>query len=157
MNDIEFDQELTRAALPQAVFAVLSHGESHGYAFAELLRQHGFTRIKGGTLYPLLKRLEGQGLVEHIWQHDQAGPGRKQFTLTELGRQGRRAGRGGRPSLQSAQPWLWLMFCSWRVGICELVGPVKLLPGTGLILAGLLAGFLTDYFQPAQRSITRQL
>jgi PadR family transcriptional regulator PadR len=87
VSDIEFDQELTRAALPQAVLAVLSHGESHGYAIAEVLRQHGFTRIKGGTLYPLLKRLEDQSLVEHTWQHDESGPGRKQFTLTEQGRQ----------------------------------------------------------------------
>lgn len=86
MEDIDFDQELTRSALPQAVLAVLSHGESHGYAIAEVLRQHGFTRIKGGTLYPLLKRLEDQGLVEHTWQHDRAGPGRKQFTLTGQGR-----------------------------------------------------------------------
>jgi PadR family transcriptional regulator PadR len=85
--DIDFDQELTRAALPQAVLAVLSHGESHGYAIAEVLRQHGFSRIKGGTLYPLLKRLEDQRLVEHTWQHDQAGPGRKQFRLTDQGRQ----------------------------------------------------------------------
>ena len=58
-----------------------------GYAIAEVLRQHGFTRIKGGTLYPLLKRLEDQSLVEHTWHHDQAGPGRKQFSLTEPGRQ----------------------------------------------------------------------
>lgn len=87
MGDLEFDQELTRAALPQAVLAVLSHGKSHGYAIAEVLRRHGFTRIKGGTLYPLLKRLEDQGLVEHTWQHDESGPGRKQFTLTEQGRQ----------------------------------------------------------------------
>ena len=85
MEDLDLDQELTRAALSQAVLAVLSHGESHGYAIAELLRQHGFTRIKGGTLYPLLKRLEDQGFVEHTWQHDQAGPGRKQFTLTDPG------------------------------------------------------------------------
>ncbi|MDQ4047397.1 MAG: PadR family transcriptional regulator [Actinomycetota bacterium] len=86
MSSIHVDQELTRAALPHAVLAVLSHGESHGYAIAEVLRQSGFTRIKGGTLYPLLKRLEDQGLVEHTWLHDQAGPGRKQFTLTEQGR-----------------------------------------------------------------------
>ena len=86
MDDIDFDQELTRAALPQAVLAVLSQGESHGYAISEVLRQHGFTRIKGGTLYPLLKRLEDQGFVEHAWLHDQAGPGRKQFTLTAQGR-----------------------------------------------------------------------
>jgi PadR family transcriptional regulator PadR len=86
VDDIDFEQELTRAALPQAVLAVLSHGESHGYAIAEVLRQHGFTRIKGGTLYPLLKRLEDQGFVEHTWVHEQAGPGRKQFKLTGQGR-----------------------------------------------------------------------
>ena len=85
MEDLDLDQELIRAALPQAVLAVLSHGESHGYAIAEVLRQHGFARIKGGTLYPLLKRLEDHGFVEHTWQHDQAGPGRKQFTITEQG------------------------------------------------------------------------
>lgn len=67
MSENDFDQEL-----PQAVLAVLSHGESHGYAITEVPRQHGFTRIKRGTLYPLLKRLEDQSLVEHTWQHDQA-------------------------------------------------------------------------------------
>lgn len=87
MEALDVVQELTRAALPQAVLAVLSHGESHGYAIAEVLRRHGFTRIKGGTLYPLLKRLEEHGFVMHNWQHDQAGPGRKQFTLTEQGRE----------------------------------------------------------------------
>ena len=86
MDEDDANQELTRAALPQAVLAVLSHGESHGYAMAEFLRRHGFARIKGGTLYPLLKRLEDQGLVEHTWQHDQSGPGRKQFAITEQGR-----------------------------------------------------------------------
>lgn len=86
MDDIDANQELTRAALPQAVLAILSHGDNHGYAIAEILREHGFTRIKGGTLYPLLKRLEEQHLLEHTWNHDQAGPGRKQFALTKLGR-----------------------------------------------------------------------
>jgi PadR family transcriptional regulator PadR len=85
MEDLDLDPELIRAALPQAVLAVLSHGESHGYAIAEVLRLHGFARIKGGTLYPLLKRLEDLNFVSHTWQHDQAGPGRKEFTLTEAG------------------------------------------------------------------------
>ncbi|WP_395405753.1 hypothetical protein ACHMXB_22570 (plasmid) [Arthrobacter sp. UC242_113] len=40
----------------------------------------------------------------------------------------------------------------FRVNIRDFVGPVTLLPAAGLVLVGLLAGFLTDYFQPAQRS-----
>lgn len=86
MGEIDWQQELNRAALPHAVLAVLSSGESHGYAIIEFLKSHGFARIKGGTLYPLLKRLEDQGLVEHAWQHMEAGPARKQFSLTEQGR-----------------------------------------------------------------------
>lgn len=65
---------------------MLSHGGSHGYAIAEVLRRYGFTRIKGVTLYPLLKRLEDQGLVEHTWHHDQAGQG-----ASSSGLQGRAA------------------------------------------------------------------
>ncbi|MDQ0869545.1 putative YccA/Bax inhibitor family protein [Arthrobacter sp. V1I9] len=42
----------------------------------------------------------------------------------------------------------------FRVDIRDFVGPVTLLPATGFVLAGLLAGFLTDYFRPAQRSTT---
>ena len=40
----------------------------------------------------------------------------------------------------------------FRVDIRDFVGPVTLQSAAGLVLAGLLAGFLTDDFQPAQRS-----
>jgi hypothetical protein len=43
-----------------------------------------------------------------------------------------------------------LMF--FRIDVREYVGPITLLPGLVLILAGVLAGFLTDYFQPARSS-----
>jgi PadR family transcriptional regulator PadR len=57
----------------------------HGYAMIEVLRSGGFPRTQGGTLYPLLRRLEEQGLASHEWQHDTAGPGRKQFAITDEG------------------------------------------------------------------------
>jgi PadR family transcriptional regulator PadR len=86
MSGIDWQQELTRAALPHAVLGLLENGEMHGYAMIEVLRSGGFPKTQGGTLYPLLRRLEEQGLVSHEWQHDTAGPGRKQFAITDDGR-----------------------------------------------------------------------
>lgn len=85
MASIDWSAEITRAALPQAVLAALSAEPQHGYALVEVLRGNGFPRIKGGTLYPLLRRLEDQGLVNYRWKHDEPGPGRKVFSLTPLG------------------------------------------------------------------------
>lgn len=45
-----------------------------------------------------------------------------------------------------------LLMVLFRVDIREHVGPITLLPGLVLVLAGVLAGFLTDYFQPAPNS-----
>ena len=47
----------------------------------------GFGQIKGGTLYPLLTRLEQADLITTEWRPGHAGPGRKFFSLTDLGRQ----------------------------------------------------------------------
>ena len=45
-----------------------------------------------------------------------------------------------------------LLALVFRVDIREYVGPVTLLPGLVLILVSVLAGFLSDYFQPARGS-----
>lgn len=45
-----------------------------------------------------------------------------------------------------------LLMLLFRIDIRELVGPVTLLPAVAVILTGVLAGFLTDYFQPGQGS-----
>lgn len=45
-----------------------------------------------------------------------------------------------------------ILMLLFKVDIRDFVGPVTLLPALVLVLAGTLAGFLTDYFQPAQRS-----
>lgn len=49
-------------------------------------------------------------------------------------------------------PLMVVLVLFFRVDIRDSRGPVTLLPATGLVLVGLLAGFVTDYFQPAQRS-----
>jgi PadR family transcriptional regulator PadR len=38
-----------------------------------------------GTMYPLLSRLQKDGLLTHVWQESEQGPPRKYFQTTELG------------------------------------------------------------------------
>ncbi|MBO0783382.1 MAG: PadR family transcriptional regulator [Ktedonobacteraceae bacterium] len=75
-----------RGVLDLCVLGVLADGEYYGYAIGQRLAQAGLGHIKGGTLYPLLARLEEAGLVTNRWTAGEQGPGRKYYTLTEQGR-----------------------------------------------------------------------
>lgn len=65
---------------------ILIDGPSYGYAMTQALAQAGLGDVKGGTLYPLLSRLEEAGRVEVEWRPGEGGPGRKFFALTPAGR-----------------------------------------------------------------------
>lgn len=75
-----------RGALDLCVLALLDRGERYGYEISQALDEAGLGRIKGGTLYPLLGRLAEAGYVTSEWRAGEHGPGRKYYTLTELGR-----------------------------------------------------------------------
>ena len=75
-----------RAALDVAVLASLTEGRLHGYAIAQSLAAHGLGLLKGGSLYPVLGRLEEAGDVEAAWVEGQGGPGRREYELTAAGR-----------------------------------------------------------------------
>lgn len=75
-----------RAALDLAVLASLIDGRLHGYAIAQALAAHGFGLLKGGSLYPVLSRLEEAGDVEATWVEGSGGPGRREYDLTSAGR-----------------------------------------------------------------------
>ncbi len=75
-----------RAALDLAILASLTEGRLHGYAIAQALAAHGFGLLKGGSLYPVLGRLEEAGDVEAAWVEGHGGPGRREYDLTAAGR-----------------------------------------------------------------------
>lgn len=79
--------EWLRGALEVCVLAVLDPGATYGYAIAAELERAGLGEIKGGTLYPLLGRLEAAGLVDVEWRAGESGPGRKYYALNESGRE----------------------------------------------------------------------
>ncbi|NCU33993.1 PadR family transcriptional regulator [Candidatus Saccharibacteria bacterium] len=40
-----------------------------------------------GTIYPLLSRLQREGLLSHQWRESEQGPPRKYYTITDFGRE----------------------------------------------------------------------
>jgi PadR family transcriptional regulator PadR len=68
------------------VLAVLEAGPAYGYEIAGRFESAGFARPKGGSLYPILARLEADGLVAPSWVEGNGGPGRKYYELTPSGR-----------------------------------------------------------------------
>ena len=68
------------------VLAVLSQMDTarYGYSLIQRLAEQGLD-IEEGTLYPLLRRLEKQGLLESEWEVGEARP-RKYYRISPLGR-----------------------------------------------------------------------
>ncbi len=75
-----------KGVLDLCVLARLSDGEAYGYELARELEAAGFGEIKGGTLYPLLNRLERDGFVTTAWKSNDQGPDRKYYRVTPRGR-----------------------------------------------------------------------
>lgn len=75
-----------RGTLELVAAAVLAEGERHGYALIQRIAELGLGTIRGGALYPVLGRMENEGLVEARWTAGQGGPGRKVYRLTDAGR-----------------------------------------------------------------------
>lgn len=76
-----------RGVIELAATAVLAESDNHGYAVAQRLSEAGFGRMKGGVLYPVLARLESEGILSSTWTAGEGGPGRKVYALTDHGAQ----------------------------------------------------------------------
>jgi DNA-binding PadR family transcriptional regulator len=76
--------ELRRGTL---VLTVLSQLDSarYGYSLVQRLSEQGL-EIDQGTLYPLLRRLEKQGLLDSEWSLETSRP-RRYYVLNETGRE----------------------------------------------------------------------
>ena len=87
MDESPWPTDWVRVALPGAVLAIVRDEESYGYLIAQRLGAAGFGSVKGSVLYPLLTRLEQDGALASTWREGSGGPGRKYYTLTDVGQQ----------------------------------------------------------------------
>ena len=81
-------RELPRNDIPIFVLAVLESGPAHGYAIAREIdrRCDGDIVLRDGALYPALRALEADGLIEGEWAACTGGPARRSYRLTDKGR-----------------------------------------------------------------------
>ncbi|MBC8080170.1 MAG: helix-turn-helix transcriptional regulator [Gorillibacterium sp.] len=74
--------ELRRGTIIIGVMSQLSEPQ-YGYSLVTIMETKGID-VEPGTLYPLLRRLEKQGLLESKWDTNEARP-RKYYLLSPLG------------------------------------------------------------------------
>ena len=81
-------KDLVAASSVPLLLGILCEGQSYGYAIAKRVRELSGDAIQWseGMLYPVLHRLEQQGLVESSWQDSESGRRRRYYRITRQGR-----------------------------------------------------------------------
>lgn len=77
--------QMLKGTLEGCILKVISKKETYGYEISEMLREYGFLDISEGTIYPLLLRLEKNGLITAQYRESHVGPKRKYFSISSEG------------------------------------------------------------------------
>ena len=84
--------QLLRGVLDLCLLAVMEEGPAYGYEMTKRLRARGLSIVGEGSIYPLLARLEREGLVETYRAASNGGPPRKYYRPSAEGRRALAAG-----------------------------------------------------------------
>lgn len=78
--------QMLKGTLEGCILAIISRQETYGYEISQQLEHFGFGKIAEGTIYPLLLRLEKNGLISAEYRSSELGPKRKYYKLTDAGK-----------------------------------------------------------------------
>ena len=106
-------KDLVAASATPMVLAILAEGESYGYAIIKRVTElsGGHLQWTDGMLYPVLHRLERQGLVAAKWGASQNGRRRKYYRITRQGRAQLVAQRQQWQVVDDALRGIWMKAC----------------------------------------------
>jgi PadR family transcriptional regulator PadR len=81
-------KELVAASTEPLILSLLSRGESYGYALIQEIRELSKEKIEwtDGMLYPVLHRMEAEGLIEARWGESETGRKRKYYSIKKDGK-----------------------------------------------------------------------
>jgi len=101
---------LIGASTKPIILSILLRGESYGYQIIHKVKDlsGGELEWSFGMLYPVLHRLEEEGLIRSQWKPSENGKMRKYYLITEAGRAELEAEKRQWSSVQSALGKLWL-------------------------------------------------
>jgi len=80
----EIQVQLKKGVLELCVLSILSHGDSYAYEIASRLSDG--IGMGEGTIYPLMRRMQSDGLVSTYLVESASGPPRKYYKLSDAGR-----------------------------------------------------------------------
>jgi DNA-binding PadR family transcriptional regulator len=82
-------KELVAASTTPLVLTILAREDAYGYALIKEIRELSDQRIAwtDGMLYPVLRRMEGQGLIRSYWRAADTGRRRRYYRIENAGRQ----------------------------------------------------------------------
>ncbi|MEM9897081.1 MAG: PadR family transcriptional regulator [Bacteroidota bacterium] len=80
---------LTAASTKPIILSILKQGNSYGYLIIKKIKElsGGEMEYSDGMLYPVLHRLEKEGLILSTWTMDGGTRPRKYYQITELGKE----------------------------------------------------------------------
>lgn len=77
--------QMLKGILDGCILSIIAEGEIYGYELAEKLQSYGFESFSEGSIYPLLLRMQKEGLISSVQRKSTAGPKRKYYSLSAAG------------------------------------------------------------------------
>ena len=110
---MDVNKDLVAASATPLVLAILAEGDSYGYAIIKRVADlsGGHLQWTDGMLYPVLHRLERQGLVAAKWSTSENGRKRKYYRISREGRAQLGAQRQQWQVVDGALRGLWMQAC----------------------------------------------
>ena len=78
--------QLLKGVLEGCILLIIEKKEVYGYELVQQLKQSGFEDIVGGTVYPILQKLEKNELTTSTKKPSPDGPDRKYYQITDKGK-----------------------------------------------------------------------
>lgn len=81
-------KNLTAASTKPTILGILRNGNSYGYLIIKKIKELSGGKIKysDGMLYPVLHRLEKEGLIKSNWVMEKDTKPRKYYAITDKGK-----------------------------------------------------------------------